>query len=89
MQLSYKVEGYRTMLPTPIETNQIAKIPLGCISQMTNQGINAGGLLRWRGSDLKSPLVLESIKHELVLFSKSTQNKKSLEDLWALFIYQY
>jgi hypothetical protein len=56
---------------------------------MTHQGINAGGLLRWRGSDLKSPLVLESIKHELVSFSKSAQNMKSLEDLWALFIYQY
>lgn len=77
------------MRPTSIETNQIARLPLGCISRMTHQGINAGGLLRWRGSDLKSPLVLESIKHELVSFSKSAQNMKSLEDLWALFIYQY
>lgn len=74
---------------TAVQLNIISRLTLGQILLLATKGIAEGGLLRWRGADLKSPLVLESTKNELSGFAETTPSAESLGDLWSIFIYQY
>ncbi|UUA75167.1 hypothetical protein [Cellvibrio sp. QJXJ] len=74
---------------SPVKINP-SLIPLGVVYREAVSGIAQGGLLRWRGADLKSPMVLNGIKDEFKVFSQGINTTNmSMADVWSLFIRQF
>lgn len=79
----------KALIPTFRVDARSEYIPLGVIANLAKTSIGAGGLLRWRGTNLQSPDVLLSIKNEFIGFSKEYVGTHDINEIWNLFIRQF